>query len=304
MDDLVIPQRLREASVAWEGENARTWLAELPRIVAEVAEAWGLEVGPPFEPGGNISWVAPCTRRGDATPLVLKVQLPHPESAPEGLALAAWDGHGAVRLHEHDPGRRALLLERCAPGTDLHGERDVGAAFDAATALVRDLHAAPVPPGLPALGDVLAGWADHLEDRRPLLPEIDDDVWSLVQTTMRSPGGISGTSVLLHGDLNPTNVLSSARGWLAIDPKPMVGDPAYDAARTILQLAPEGDDPVAVVGARIARSAAALDVDQAAIATWCLVDVLETGGFAAATGDPAEAGRLLAMLAWIRPHLG
>ena len=302
MGDLVIPRQLRETAVAWEGEPARAWLAELPGIVASVAASWDLDVGPPFDPGGNVSWVAPCTRRGDPAPLVLKVQLPDPESAPEALALAAWDGHRAVRLHEHDPERCALLLERCEPGTDLHGERDVGVGFDAATALVRELHAAAIPAGVPDLDAYLAAWALRVEARRALLLDVDDDVWALVLATMRGPAGRGGRRVLLHGDLNPTNVLASARGWLAIDPKPMVGEPAFDVARTILQLAP-GLDPADAVGARIGRSAAALELDPVSIATWCLVDIVGMASFAAVTHQPAEARRLLAMVDWVRPHV-
>jgi streptomycin 6-kinase len=42
----------------------------------------------------------------------------------------------------------------------------------------------------------------------------------------------------LHGDLHHENVLSSPRGWLAIDPKGIWGDPAYEAANAFRN--PEG----------------------------------------------------------------
>jgi len=35
---------------------------------------------------------------------------------------------------------------------------------------------------------------------------------------------------LLHQDLHGGNILSSERGWLAIDPKPLVGERAFDVA--------------------------------------------------------------------------
>ena len=34
----------------------------------------------------------------------------------------------------------------------------------------------------------------------------------------------------MHGDFHHHNILSSRRGWLAIDPKPMLGEPEYDVA--------------------------------------------------------------------------
>lgn len=37
-------------------------------------------------------------------------------------------------------------------------------------------------------------------------------------------------SIPLHGDLHHDNILSSDRGWLAIDPKGVIGDPLYEVA--------------------------------------------------------------------------
>ena len=48
MEDLVIPERLRSTSVAQIGDPARAWLERLPGIIADLAVAWDLEVGPPF----------------------------------------------------------------------------------------------------------------------------------------------------------------------------------------------------------------------------------------------------------------
>jgi streptomycin 6-kinase len=43
------------------------------------------------------------------------------------------------------------------------------------------------------------------------------------------------TEVLLHGDFHHANILSAEREpWLAIDPLPMIGDPAYDCVQYLL----------------------------------------------------------------------
>jgi len=39
--------------------------------------------------------------------------------------------------------------------------------------------------------------------------------------------------VPLHGDLHHDNIISSPRGWLAIDPKALLGDPVYEVANAI-----------------------------------------------------------------------
>jgi streptomycin 6-kinase len=295
--DLAIPRRLAETSVAWEGERARAWLAELPRLVGELAEVWDLELGAPFEPGGNISWVAPARRRTDGAELVLKVQLPHPESAPEAIALAAWDGRGAVRLEAHDPERCGLLLERCEPGTQID-EVDAGIEVG-----VR-LHEVAVPDGIPALATVMGRWADEVEANVGRVDALDVGVVALALEVLRTGGG-TDRCVLLHGDLNPTNVLRSGRGWLAIDPKPMAGDPAFDGARLVLQLDPgPGSDPVAVFGARIRATAARLGVEAAQVGRWCVTDLVELAAFSAAAGDTGRSDELVALVSVVLPHAG
>lgn len=57
----------------------------------------------------------------------------------------------------------------------------------------------------------------------------------------------------LHGDLHHDNVLSSDRGWLAIDPKGLIGDPAYETANVFIN--PERADKIASDPKRIAARA-------------------------------------------------
>src|SRR5579863_10504767 len=83
---LRIPDRLAHTVVSAFGDVGRNWLARLPSLVADAACAWQLHVGAPFEPGGNVGWVAPV-RRADGSDAVLKVECPgHPNpSAAKGL---------------------------------------------------------------------------------------------------------------------------------------------------------------------------------------------------------------------------
>jgi streptomycin 6-kinase len=54
----------------------------------------------------------------------------------------------------------------------------------------------------------------------------------------------------LHGDLHHDNILSSDRGWLAIDPKGLLGDPAYELANVFIN--PVGGSHIAADPRRIA----------------------------------------------------
>jgi streptomycin 6-kinase len=288
--DLAIPAKLAATAVAWEGEVARAWLDRLPALVAEVSDRWELEVGPPLEPGGNISWVAPARRRADAVDAILKIQLPHPESAPEAVGLAAWKGDGAVRLLDHDAERCALLIERCRPGHGLDTTGGPPEAVRIGAALGARLHAVPAPDGLPTLGAVLALWADELEANLARMPATDPGLARRVLATMRERPA-TAVPALLHGDLNPTNILAAEREpWLAIDAKPMVGDAAYDGPRLVTQPDPLATaDPEATLRERLAIVTDVMGVDRDALVDWCLVGAVEMGSWARGRGDDAVA---------------
>jgi hypothetical protein len=75
------------------------------------------------------------------------------------------------------------------------------------------------------------------------------------------------TTVLLHGDLTPSNILDGddERGLVAIDPAPCLGDAAFDAIDLILWQA----DDVETVKARVEMVASAIDADAERLLDWC-----------------------------------
>jgi len=194
------------------------WLAELPRLVAECVERWSLELEEPVDTGH--SFVAPA---GDA---FLKLNLPDEESEHEAEALARWNGVGAVRLLARDDTRRAMLVERLRPGTQLWAVPDAMATEIAAGVLERLWIPAAAP--FRRLEDEAARWADELLDRPYERRLIDVAV-----DFLRAAGPTQRESVLLHQDLHGGNVLLSQRGWLAIDAKPLVGEREFDVASLI-----------------------------------------------------------------------
>ena len=121
-----IPDRLAGTVVLAFG--GRDWLTRLPRLVADAASTWQLDVGDPFEPGGNVGWVAPVRRR-DGSNAALKVEFPGHPNPCAAKALRHWAGRGAARLIDADEARQVLLLELCVPGTN--GDQvDVAIAID------------------------------------------------------------------------------------------------------------------------------------------------------------------------------
>ena len=194
------------------------WLVDLPRLVAECVEGWSLELGEPVDTGH--SFVAPA---GDA---FLKLSLPDEESEHEAEAFARWNGVGGVRLLARDDERRAMLVERLRPATQLWTLPD-DAATEIAAGVLEQLW---VPAGEPfrRLEDVAAQWADELAGRG-----LDRQLVDRAVAFLHEAGPTQRESVLLHQDLHGGNVLLSDRGWLAIDAKPMVGEREFDVASLI-----------------------------------------------------------------------
>src|SRR5919198_382423 len=140
---LRIPDRLAHTVVSAFGDVGRNWLARLPSLIADAATAWHLQVGAPFEPGGNVGWVAPV-RRVDGSDAALKVECPGHRNPWAAKGLQHWAGRGAARLFDSDEATQVLLLERCVPGTN-GDELDVASGVEAVAAVLAELHAVDPP---------------------------------------------------------------------------------------------------------------------------------------------------------------
>jgi streptomycin 6-kinase len=234
MTDLSFPRRLVEVA---QQQGRADWLAILPPLVHGLRHRWSLAVGRPFEPGGQAAWVAPA-RTGDGADVVLKLSWRHDEAEHEADGLGAWAGDGGVRLHaaEEHPDTLVLLIERCQPGTPL-SERP-GTEQDAVVAgLLRRLWREP-PAGhrFRSLQSMCDTWADEFEQKVAVRgATLDPGLASEGIELFRSLPSSADRRVLLATDLHAGNVLAAEREpWLAIDPKPYVGDPAYDVLQHLL----------------------------------------------------------------------
>ncbi|MEV4535094.1 aminoglycoside phosphotransferase family protein [Asanoa sp. NPDC049518] len=269
---------------------AGPWLASLPSLIEEVRAEFDLRLSPPLR-GGSCSWVAPASL-ADGSEVIVKIGWPHREMLGEPAALRHWAGRGAVRLLAEDPGRHALLLERCVPGEPLaSASLDAADALRTGCAVLRELWGAPLPAAgvFEELGTVTAEWADLVEERMARVrPGYDRGLVAEGARLLRELPASADRTVLLHGDFNPGNVLSGRSGsWVAIDPKPMTGDPAYDPWPLLEQI----DDPFATpnpagaLRSRIALLAGELSLAGERIIQWSVARRVETALWSAHHGN-------------------
>jgi len=262
---LVIPQTLARAA-RLEGRD--DWLVKLPPIIGQASKQWSLTVGEPYQPGGHTAWVAPACD-GLGRPLALKVAWWHPEASREAAGLGAWNGNGAVHLHAvMDLADTAvLLLERCEPGTPLSDITEAEQDGVVAGLLHRLWMEPPPGHGFRPLAQMCQQWADQFEQEAAAgHVSMDPGLARTGITLFRELPATADREVLLCTDLHAGNVLAAQREpWLAIDPKPYVGDPHYDVLQHMLNCAERlTADPVGFAR----RMAGLLGLDHQRLLLW------------------------------------
>jgi streptomycin 6-kinase len=230
LDVTFIPEDFARAVRAFRGAEGEVWLRGLPATIEACAARWSLEVGPPFLPL-YYNYVARADG-ADGARLVLKICFPDDEAPTERGAMRLFDGRGAARLIEADAGRSALLLERLEPGTKLSElcDTDDEGAISAAVNVMRSLlRPAPLVHEFPSVADWGKGFARHRARYEGTSGPLPARLFDEAETLFHDLNASAAEPVLLHGDLHQGNIIAARREpWLAIDPKGIVGDAAYE----------------------------------------------------------------------------
>ena len=228
---MVVPERL--AAACRDITERTVWLGRLPQTVRELRARWSLTLDAPFDSDEvSCAWVARAVRR-DGTRAILKLGMPHMEGAHELEGLRFWDGDPTVRLLEADDDLNAMLLESCEPGTSLRDEPEPEQDTIIAGLLRRLWRQPSSPHRFRPLSSMLASWSDEAISASGQWNDVGLAQAGLVLFSELSAPGRD--DVLLATDLHAGNVLRAQRErWLVIDPKPFVGDRAYDATQHLL----------------------------------------------------------------------
>lgn len=288
-DRIEVPAELAAFHAKYRGDEGRAWAAGLPDLTQSFLDRWDLRIDGAVM-HGMVGLIVPV-RIADGTPGVLKLAPIDPEHPGEAAALRVWNGDGAVRLLREDPETWTMLLERLAPDRSLDNEPDVMKGVQIISELLVRLHAHEAPPEARLLSEVAGrmldnvpaytrDWADAEEVR---LIRYWADALAEVLT---EPG-----DALLHWDLHQENVLAAEREpWLAIDPKPLRGDPGFDllpALHNRWEDAIASADPRRHVRQRFDLMVEVLGLDRPRAVAWTYGRVLQNALWDIEDGEPA-----------------
>jgi len=260
-----IPNALiASANLYWQ-EDGQRWCEDLPDQIAHYLGRWKCEIEILLR-GASTAYVA-RVRREDGSPAVLKIT--YPEIHGELDVLLAYSNTFAVEVFEGE--KSALLLEWCDPGTALRDCASTDEALTVTLELMRNLWETEPFPGIETLAEQCRRYVDLgqktlFEQPELARPEIERGLAILDELR-----NVHEPEVLLHGDLHPGNILrSSRRPWLVIDPKPLLGSPAYETIPLILETLPSQTERLAQdeINTRINVVASHLGLSPTRIAQW------------------------------------
>jgi streptomycin 6-kinase len=266
----------------------------LAAVVERLCERWELTLSGEA-PKGEWNTILAASRRG--VPCVLKIAGPEHNAIDEAIALEAWNGNGAARLLEADRDHGALLSERLDPDRTLR-TAELATAAEIAGSLIHEL-AVPAPAGLPLLTDIVSQKPGILRRRQGALGEPVPGRWIDIACGLAGDLATDPGNQLVHGDLHYDNILAgSRRPWLAIDPKPVTGNPERSVAELMWDRIDNATQPheIRALFAALTRTGM-LHSDRAR--AWTIVQAVDYwlwGLGAGLTEDPRRCERLLATL--------
>jgi streptomycin 6-kinase len=230
--------------------------------------------------------------RSGGVPAMLKIAALD-EEKPGNLLMIWWDGHGAARVLAH--WENAILMERGednASLVDIARKRGDDEASRAICSVLAKLHAprGRPPPELRPLAD----WFEALGRAA----EVQGGILRLAAATASNLLASERDIVALHGDMHHRNVLNfGSRGWLAIDPKGLVGERYFDYANIFCN----PDHETATMPGRLARQsrvvADAAHLERRRLLAWIVAWAGLSAAFSLDDGRPPDTGLTVTQVA-------
>jgi streptomycin 6-kinase len=248
--------------------------------------------------------------------VVLKLGVPNRELTSEIAALRLYNGRGACRLLDADAEKGMLLLERLQPGHMLAMLEDDVRATEIAADVMKNLWTcssdfakhpvrvsrfgttapAPASGGGEVVTTDFIYLKDWFEGFKRLRKRFNGETGPLPKHLVETAESLSTdllaenkNETLLHGDFHHFNVLESARGWLAIDPKGVIGPRGYEVGPFLINPNDRflnGCNPKVQTEKRIAILSEILDMERERIRAWSICHAVLSAWWSIEDNDP------------------
>lgn len=246
-------------------DKGKAWLDELPKLITDVASRLDVRS---LTSVSNLSYSYVLSGFQGDSPVILKLGLDRESLKKEAFALNCFAGFGAVNVIDEEDG--VLLLECAVPGISLKNcfpAKDMD-AIAIACKVIKKLHQATIPNkhNFPHIKN----WLSALDKDWDIPPSYLQKARALRDQLLTT----SSPEVVLHGDLHHDNILKNGVDWAVIDPKGVIGEPAYETAAFIRNPIPEllkQEHAVDIIQRRMSGFSQALHIPITRIANWSFV---------------------------------
>lgn len=242
------------------GETGQQFLEGLDEKLNTYKEKWSLTILGHFD---NLSYnyVAKAINQ-EGMPVIIKLGVPGYDFTNEAKTVRAYGGNGFVSLIDDDVDNGAMLLNRLLPGRMLFEESE-DVAIEEFVKVWKAIRR-PVPQTEWNFPTILQ-WSNGLDRYLESFPKGDGPIseeWVMKAKTFFIE--ITDTSEefgLLHGDLHHENILLSEDGWMAIDPKGVIGDQYFDLTSFLVNHLFEVENPKELFEYRVNKIVSLLGLD-------------------------------------------
>ncbi len=271
------------------GKSGKEWLSSLPITVEKLSQQWSLKH---IKPVDNMSWnyVALALQRNNL-PVVLKISCDKQSIQDEYKALRHFDGHESIKVLDINLEYNALLLQQAIPGHCLK-ERHPRKLADTIKIYAEIVQALATQKNYDkSATQHVSKWCNTID--RITDPRIEK---CLVDKASQLRSVVLGTSqhvYLCHGDLHLENIIQHGSHWLAIDPKGIIGEMAFEAAAFDLLSPDELKDSQNVtfkIIDRVEKLSITLGIDFNRILAWIFLrTIISAQWFIEDNGEPSES---------------
>jgi streptomycin 6-kinase len=254
-----ISSEFQEKIINGFGSDGKAWLESLESTVQTYLQKWGLINEGPVD---NLSYnyvVKVTDTKG--TPLILKLGVPNFDTRNEMVTLLNYNGDGCAKLLKFDLENGVMLLERLVPGRMLSAESDEMVVLENFIKVWKAIRR-PVPDGTTTPS--LTHWFEGLTRYRNAGEgPISLGHVQLAEEYFQQVMGTSEGPQLLHGDLHHENILySEQKGWMAIDPKGVAGDPYFDVVSFLINQLESKPDAKSILKLRVDTISEQMELDR------------------------------------------